>query len=322
MSSEPIVTAFAPASVSNLACGFDVLGLALTEPGDRVTARRHPRPGLHLSGISGDGGLLPREPERNTATVAVQALLDALPEPPDALGPGGLELELVKGLPLASGLGGSAASAVAAVVAVDALLELHLSTATLLEAALEGERSACGARHPDNVVPCLLGGFVLTRSVEPLDPVRLQVPDELWLGLIHPAVEVPTREARDRLPRTLPLATAVRQGANLGALVAALHQGDWELLSRSLVDEIAEPVRRDLVPGYDAMKRAALDAGAAGANLSGSGPTVFALCRGETTARRAAEAMGAAFRNDTGLACRTWTSPVSPDGARRVETAP
>ncbi len=295
------------------------MGLALTEPGDRVTVRRHVRPGLHLSGISGDGGLLPREPERNTATVAAEALLEALPEPPRALGDGGIELELVKGLPLAGGLGGSAASAVAAVVAVDALLELDLPTPVLLEAALEGERLACGARHPDNVVPCLLGGFVLTRSVEPLDPVRLQVPDDLWFGLIHPAVEVPTREARERLPESLPLATAVRQGANLGALVAALHQGDWELLSRSLVDEIAEPVRRDLVPGYDAMKRAALDAGAAGANLSGSGPTVFALCRGETTARRAADAMGRAFRTDTGLECRTWASPVSSRGARRVE---
>lgn len=309
------VTVFAPASVSNLACGFDTLGLALSEPGDQVTARRSSQPGVHLSGVSGDGAVLPREPERNTATVAAQALLDRWPEADCAVGDRGVELELTKGLPLSSGLGGSAASAVAAVVALDALLELNLPRSILLEAALEGERIACGARHPDNVVPCLLGGLVLTRSVEPLDPVRLEYPRDLWLGLIHPAVEVPTREARECLPKTLPLETAVRQWANLGALVAALHQGDWELLSRSLEDRVAEPVRRDLVPGYDAVKQAALDAGAAGANLSGSGPTVFALCRGEAVARRAAGAMDRAFREETGLDCESWTSRVSPKGA-------
>lgn len=312
------VTAFAPASVSNLACGFDALGLALTEPGDRVTVRRSSKPGVRLAEVTGDDGRLPRDPDRNTATVAVRALLDALSGSPDPLDGGGLELELAKALPLSSGLGGSAASAVAAVVAVDHLLGLDLPSDALLDAALEGERIACGARHPDNVVPCLLGGFVLTRSVEPPDVVRLHHPEDLWFGLVHPAVEVSTREARERLPATLPLGTAVRQWANLGALIAALHRGDWELMARSLVDEVAEPVRRDLVPGYDAMKRAALAAGAVGANLSGSGPTVFGLCRGEVVARRTAAAMEGAFREATGLPCRSWASPVSADGARVV----
>lgn len=305
------VTAYAPASISNLACGFDVLGLALESPGDRVTARRVDGSGVRVGTIEGDGGALPRGPQKNTATVAARALLETVGEAEV-----GLELSLAKGLPLSSGLGGSAASAVAAVVAVDRLLGLGLPRPALLEAALRGEAIASGARHADNVAPCLLGGFVLVRSVEPVDVVSLSFPEELAFALIHPQVEVATRAARGLLPDTLPLSTAVAQWANLGAFVAALHQGDWELLGRSMVDLVAEPARRHLVPGYDAVVRAAKAVGAVGANLSGSGPTIYALCRGRETAGEAARAMAETFRRETGLSCRGWASGVSAEGAR------
>jgi homoserine kinase len=304
------VTAFAPASISNFCCGFDVLGAALAEPGDGVTVRRTERPGVHLVSVTGDDGRLPREPEANTASVAAKALLRAAGHAGE-----GVEVELEKGLPLASGLGSSAASAVAAAVAVDALLGLGSPEERLLRAALEGERVACGAVHADNAAPCLYGGFVLVRSTDPLDVVRLEVPDELWFAMLHPRLEVPTREARNMLPRALPLSAAVTQWANLGALVAALLQGDWELMGRALVDVVAEPVRARLVPGFDAVTAAARDAGAAGAGLSGSGPSLFAVCRGEATARRVAATLETTWRRETGEEARSWASPLNRDGA-------
>jgi homoserine kinase len=315
MTGPASVNAFAPASVSNLACGFDVLGVALAEPGDRVTARRGETPGVHLTSVTGDGGRLPRDAESNTAGVAARALLAAAGEPATPV-----ELELEKGMPLASGLGSSAASAAAAVVAVDALLGLGSSPEALLAAALEGERASSGAAHADNAAPSLYGGFVLIRSTVPLDVVALRVPPELALAVIHPDLEISTREARDLLPRTLPLAAAVTQWGNLGALVAGLHQADWGLVSRALVDVVAEPVRSPLVPGFAAMRRAALAAGALGANLSGSGPSLFALCRGPDTAGRAAEAMAEAWRETTGKGCQTYVSAARAPGARVVGT--
>ena len=307
------VTAFAPASISNFCCGFDVLGAALAEPGDRVTVRRTERPGVHLVSVTGDDGRLPREPEANTASVAAKALLQAAGH-----AGAGIEVELEKNMPLASGLGSSAASAVAAAVAVDALFGLESPEERLLTAALEGERVACGAIHADNAAPSLYGGFVLVRSTEPLDVVRLQVPEDLWFAMLHPELEIPTREARNMLPRALPLSTAVIQWANLGALVAALQQGDWELMGRALVDVVAEPVRARLVPGFDALTAAARAAGSVGAGLSGSGPSLFAVCRGEATARRVAEALEETCRREAGAEARAWTSPVHREGAMPV----
>jgi homoserine kinase len=304
------VRAFAPATVSNLACGFDALGLALEAPGDVVVARPADRPGVALTHVDGDDGRLPKDSERNTASVAAQALLDVT-------GDGrGVELTLHKGMPLASGLGSSAASAVAAVVAVDALLELALPQTALLAASLEGERVASGDAHADNAAPCLYGGFTLIRSAAELDIISLPFPDELTLAILHPHLEVVTREARQILPRTIPLRDAVTQWSNLGAFVAALHQADWDLLARSLEDVVAEPVRAPLVPGFTEAKEAALAAGALGASLSGSGPSVFALCRGLEVARQVAEAVATAFRAATGLECDALVSAVNPQGAR------
>jgi len=295
--------------VGNLACGFDTLGLALEAPGDVVAARPVSRPGVTLYRIEGDDGRLPLDPERNTASVAAQALLSSVD---DARG---VELTLYKGLPLASGMGSSAASAVAAALAVDALFELEQPRPKLLAAAIEGERVASGAGHADNVAPCLYGGCTLVRSSEPPDIVSLPVPPELTVAMLHPTLQVSTRAAREILPRAIPLDIAIAQWSNLGAFVAALFKSDWDLLSRSLQDLVAEPVRAPLVPGFQAAKDAALEAGALGASLSGSGPSVFALCRGLETANRVADTLAEAYRSATGKDCDALASVVNTKGA-------
>jgi homoserine kinase len=302
--------AFAPATVANVACGFDVLGFALAEPGDRVVAKRRDRPGLEIVAITGDGGRLSLDPARNTAGVAAHALLAAVGDA------AGIALTLHKGLPLSSGLGGSAASAVAAVVAVDALLGSRAPADLLLRCAIEGERLASGSAHADNVAPALLGGFVLARAAEPPDIVRLPVPSGLACAIVHPHLEVETAAARQLLGETVPLRAAIQQWANLGALVAALHQSDLALLSRSLHDVVAEPKRAALVPGFLAMQQAALDAGALGCSLSGSGPSLFALCDGMARASAAASAMAAALDRAAGLQADLWVSPVGTRGAQ------
>lgn len=313
--SAAAVTAFAPASVSNLACGFDILGMALEAPGDRVTARRAEGSGVVSVEVRGDGGGLPRGPATNSAGAAVLALLDHV-EPNDAAGAPGVALEVRKGVPVAGGLGSSGASAVASVVAADRLLPGKRPRARLLRCAVEGEHAACGSRHADNVAPSLYGGLVLVRSAVEGDIVELPVPAGLAVAVVRPHAEVETREAREALADRVPLEDAVAQGANLGALVAGLFRGDLELVSRSLVDVIAEPARAPLVPGYRAARRAALESGALGANLSGSGPSIFALCGSGAEARSAGEAMRDALAEDAGVESDLFVSPASAPGAR------
>ena len=331
--------AFAPASVANLACGFDILGLAF-EPlddaaaglGDVVTARwsdghRGRRGGggsggnggsgdrgpVTIAAIAGDDGRLPVAADRNTAGVATRALLRG--EAPEAA----VTLEIEKRMPLESGLGSSAASAVAAVVAVDALLGLGLPPERLLRYAVAGEVAADGGRHADNLAPSLLGGIVLVRSLEPApDIVELPVPPGLTCALAHPHLGVNTRDARTALGRQVPLRRAVTQWGNCAALVAALYRGDLELLSRALVDVVAEPVRAAAVPGFAAARAAALDAGALGCSLSGSGPSMFALCDGVPRAREAAGAMAAALEYASGADCDRWVASLPVRGARVI----
>jgi len=308
------VTAFAPATVSNVACGFDVLGFALQDPGDEVTARLVAGDGVCIDDILGDGGRLPRDPAKNTASVAAQALLAILGERR------GLALTIRKGLPLSSGLGGSAASAVAAVVAVDALLDAHTPLEMLMACAFEGERVGAGSAHGDNIAPAVYGGFVLVRVPNPPDVVRLPVPRGLTAVVVHPDLEIETARARALLGTHVPLADAIRQWANLGALVDALHRADFALLARALEDTIAEPRRAALIPGLAAIKQAATGAGALGCSLSGSGPSLFALCRDLTTAQAVATAMTAAVRRHIGGEPQTYVSPIAPHGARVVST--
>jgi homoserine kinase len=305
------VTAFAPATVSNVGCGFDVLGFALASPGDEVTARWVPS-GVSIDDIHGDEGRLPREAARNTAGVAVRALLTAAGEPR------GVALTLRKGLPLASGLGGSAASAAAAVVAVDALFELHASIDLLVTCALEGERVGAGSAHADNIAPALCGGFVLVRCANPPDIIRLPVPAGLTAVVVHPDLEIETAMARRLLGDTVALKDAIQQWANLGALVDGLHRSDFDLIGRSLVDTVAEPRRAPLLPGLAAIKGAAAAAGALGCSLSGSGPSLFALCRNAGDAQRVAGAMTAAVRAEIGGEPQTYVSSIAPHGARVI----
>jgi homoserine kinase len=304
------VAAFAPATVSNVACGFDVLGFAVEGPGDEVLACRRGESGVVISALEGDGGRLPRDAGRNTAGVATRALLELVGRTGE-----GIDLRIHKRMPLASGLGSSAASAVAAVHAVDRLLGLGLPRVELLRCALEGERMACGSAHADNAAPCLYGGFVLVRALEPLDVVELPVPPGLSCALVRPHVEVETRMARGVLGDTVPLKAMVRQCGDLGALVAGLFRGDLALIGRALEDHVAEPLRAALVPGFRQVQAAARGAGALGCSLSGSGPSIFALCTSPVDAERVADAMAAALR-ELAIPADRLTSPVGAPGVR------
>lgn len=303
------VRAFAPGTVANLGPGFDVLGLALTGAGDSVTAN-----------LSGDGAIrvrssghpdIPVEPERNTAAIAASRVRERA-----GAGSAGFILDVEKGLPLSGGQGGSAASAVAAAVAVNELLGAPLAKADLLEPCLEAEAAVAG-RHADNVAAALFGGIVLVRSMAPPDVVRLSYPEELRVVLVHPRQVMRTETARASLPPAVELAVAVAQAAAVGSLVSALASRDWDLLRRSVEDSIAEPARAPLLPGFVEAKRAALEAGAFGCSISGSGPSAFAFSDGDDAARRIGEAMVRAYRT-VGFEATARVGAVDGSGARVV----
>jgi homoserine kinase len=307
-----MIAVYAPGSVSNVACGFDCMGFALDEPGDIVVAAPQDDPGVSIAAIHGDDGRLTREPRKNTASAAVLALLQRLETTR------GISLTIHKGLPLASGIGSSGASAVAAVVAANEILGRPAPMEMLLECAMAGEQAGCGSVHPDNVTPSLYGGFILARSAQPPDIVRLPVPAGLACAVLHPRLEVETGIARQLIGNHVPLKDATRQWANVGGLVAALYTSDLALLSRSLVDHIAEPKRAGLVPALSEIKAAAMAAGALGCSLSGSGPSVFALAASVEIANVAGEAMQRAFASVSDVGADLWVCPVGRQGARVV----
>ncbi len=307
------VRVFAPASVSNLGCGFDIFGLALEHPGDEVVVRATEGSGIVSVSVSGDGGRVPTDPERNAAALAVQGVLDRTGSE------AGVAIEVRKGIPLASGLGGSAASAVAGAVAADALLGGGLDQTALLECAMIGERKGSGADHADNAAPSLAGGFVLVLPGRPPEMVALPTPGDLVLAIVHPALEVETRRARTILGDTIPLEAGVEQWGNAAGLVAGLMTDDWELIARCMRDAVAEPVRAKLVPGFETVRDCALAAGAAAAGLSGSGPTLFAICRGREAAEAVALDMAGAFRDEVGVESDIVISSVNREGARILE---
>ncbi len=308
--------AFAPASVSNLACGFDVFGLALEQPGDVVEASLAAGRGVVSVSAVGDGGRLPPEPTRNSAAIAAQAVLDR------AGSRAGVSLVVRKGIPLASGLGGSAASAVAGAVATDALLQAGLDRQALLECALAGEAQGSGAAHADNVAPALHGGFVLVLPGPSPRVTPIPTPAGLAVAVARPDVEIETSRAREVLGDTIALEQGIRQWANTAGLVAGLYSEDWDLLRRCLEDAVAEPARATLLPGLAAAKTGALEAGALGAGLSGSGPSTFALCRDADGAERAGRAMVRAFRREAGLDADLVISATATAGARLIAGEP
>jgi len=305
------VTAFAPASVGNVAVGFDLLGHAIDGPGDQVTVRRAaPGSGMSIRAIRGADAALPDKPTENTAGRALLALCVALDLPDD------FEIEIDKGIPLASGLGGSAASAVAAVVAANRLLSLDWPPERLYPYALAGEAVASGAAHGDNVGPQLLGGLVLA-TPDRLLPIP--VPGNLYAVAVHPDHRVNTRDARRCLETPFDLGVIVRQSSNLALVLEGCHRGDFELIRAGLNDVMVEPRRAALIPGFLAVKHAALQADALGASISGAGPTVFAWFDSLAGATAAGADMVEAFAS-AGKTARAHVTPVAARGARVISS--
>ncbi|MFN0280061.1 MAG: homoserine kinase [Pyrinomonadaceae bacterium] len=302
------VRVLSPATVSNVVCGFDCLGFALEEPCDEMTVRKIEERVIRI--INHDNYGLPTDPAKNVAGVAVQALIDA------AQIDFGFEIEITKHIKPGSGIGSSSASSCGAVAAANRILGERFSKLELADFAMEGEKLASGAKHADNVAPCVFGGFTLVRSVEPLDIVPLEFPS-LFATVIHPQIEIKTSEARAILPQMVPLKDAVRNWSNLGSFVAALAKGDYDLLSRSMVDTIVEPARKSLIPKFDAVKSASLGSGALGGGLSGSGPSMFMLSK----TQKIAEAVETAMRDvysKTGIEFNIYVSKIHPEGVRFI----
>jgi homoserine kinase len=279
------IKVFAPATVANVVCGFDVLGFAVNEPGDEVTMRFTDEPGIRLVKITGDEGKLPLDVKKNTVSASVQHYLNYLNRPDI-----GLEIELHKKMPIGSGLGSSSASTVAGLFAINQLMGNLLTANELVPFAMKGEELACGYGHADNVAPALMGGFVLVRSYDPLELISLPTPSGIFAAIVYPEVDVPTKDARQMIRSKVLLKDAVTQWGNVAGLVAGLYTNDIDLIGRSMKDVLIEPVRSILIPDFYLLKELALENGAVGFGISGSGPSVFALAKDEATARRITEA--------------------------------
>ncbi len=306
------VTAFAPASIGNLGVGFDMLGLALSDVGDRVHARKIDGDRVTIAEVRGlDGQIHPylsTNADENTASIAAQALWDAHG------GEGAVELKVHKGVPLQSGMGSSASSAVAGAVAANALLDSPLAIEELLPYALEGEKFASGGLHADNVAPCLLGGLILCPRVLLPEVIRLPAPKGVTAVLLHPDLQVNTAQSRRRLAKGYSMQQWLEQQGLLAGFVAACGSGDIDLIGKTLRDVVIEPQRSGNVACFDVVTAAAYKAGALGCSLSGSGPSIFALCR-DNDARNTASAMEQACRV-LGIGCQSWVSPMTAPGAR------
>ena len=277
------IEVFCPATIANISCGFDVLGVALSSVGDTMLVRKVSEKGVRIKKLTGQD--LPMETHLNVAGVAGLALLAASDYE------GGFEIEIRKKIKAGSGIGSSAASSTGAVWAMNELLGSPFSKAELVRFAMEGERLASGVAHADNVAPALFGGFTLVRSYEPLDIIEIPSPAELWATVIHPQIEVRTSDSRKILKTNITLADGIRQWGNLGGLVAGLFKEDYDLIGRSLVDHIVEPIRSILIPQFDKVKSVSMAAGALGCGISGSGPSIFAFSKGEENALSVAKAM-------------------------------
>lgn len=307
----------APATIGNIACGFDVFGMAIEQPCDAVVARAAPEPGVTIERIAGDVGPIPSDPVRNSAGAAARAVLEMAGA--DSVG---LVLELHKGIPLAGGMGGSASSAVVGAVAADRVIEAGFSRRQLLRCAVAGELAGSGSPAADNVAPALYGGIVLVLPGKSLRVVELPVPRELWVVVVRPHLETRTEDARRVLGEHVPLKAAVTQWANTAAFTAGLYACDWDLISRSLRDVIAEPLRAGRIPGFARAREAAMARGALGFSLSGSGPSVFALCRGREMAEDVAAGIRWAFGETAALECEGYVSAVNRHGVRVEEVGP
>ncbi|MCY1491906.1 Homoserine kinase [compost metagenome] len=302
---------FCPATIANLSCGFDVLGLCLDTIGDEMVVRKTVEKGIRITKIVGAD--LPFETEKNVAGVAAMTMVSVLDLD------FGFEIDIYKNIKAGSGIGSSAASASGIVFGINELLGKPFSIQDLVPFAMEGEKLASGSAHADNVAPALLGGFVLIRSYNPLDIIRIESPDELYATVIHPQIELKTSDARSVLKQNVSLKQAVIQCGNLGGLISGLYTEDYDLIGRSLQDEIVEPLRSMLIPGFDSVKTKALQAGALGGGISGSGPSIFALSKGKHTAEKVATAMSKVY-DEMNLKYEIHVSKINAGGIKIIKT--
>jgi len=305
------VKIFIPATVSNVACGFDIMGFPVEEPGDVMIFRRVAEKGIRISRITG-ADELPLEPEKNVAGRVAMKMLEK------AVSPFGVEIEIEKGIKPGSGIGSSGASSAGAAAGMNLLLGKPFSAPELVEFAMIGEKLASGNAHADNVAPALMGGFVLIRSYHPLDIIPITPPENLYCTVIHPRIEVKTKYSRGIMKKNVSLEDAVTQWGNVGGLVAGLLRKDYKLIGRSMEDVIAEPVRSLLIPGFDDLKQAAMNAGALGCSISGSGPSVFALTEGIEKAHSVAEAFQTIYKPFS-IPFRVYVSGISKRGIYVIE---
>jgi homoserine kinase len=310
MKEKDSIHVFAPATSANFICGYDILGVALQEPGDEVKLKRVDKPGVIITKITGDKGLLPLDSDKNTVGACIKMVLQYLKKEDI-----GIEVELHKKMPIGSGLGSSAASTIAGLFAVNQLLGGPLTKQELLPFALKGEELACGYGHADNVAPSLLGGITLIRSYNPLDIINLPVPKDLCCSVIFPHVEVPTRAARQILKTKIELKNAVTQWGNIAGLITGLFSEDYDLISHSLHDNLIEPIRSILIPEFDAMKEITRECDALGFGISGSGPSVVTFTKGLEKAKEITRVVQSYLENKN-IGSNGYSSPINIDGAK------
>jgi len=301
------IKVFCPATVANVSCGFDVLGVALDSVGDEMVVRKVPQKGIKITKLTGQD--LPKETLNNVAGVAGNAFLLASDYD------GGFEIEIDKKIKPGSGIGSSAASSAGAVWAMNHLLGNPFSKTELVKFAMEGERLASDVAHADNVAPALFGGFTLVRSYSPLDIIDIPAPTELYLTIIHPQIEIKTSDSRKILKTTISMETGIKQWGNVGGLVAGLFKKDYALIGRSLEDYIVEPIRSILIPGFDEVKKVSLEAGALGSGISGSGPSIFAFSKGKDTALKVGESMKKVY-DKIGIDYEIHVSKINTEGVK------
>lgn len=301
------IKVFCPATVANVSCGFDVLGVALDSVGDEMVVRKVPQKGIKITKLTGQD--LPKETLNNVAGVAGNAFLLASDYD------GGFEIEIDKKIKPGSGIGSSAASSAGAVWAMNHLLGNPFSKTELVKFAMEGERLASDVAHADNVAPALFGGFTLVRSYSPLDVIDIPAPSELYVTIIHPQIEIKTSDSRKVLKTTISMETGIKQWGNVGGLIAGLFKKDYDLIGRSLEDHIVEPIRSILIPGFDEVKKVSLEAGALGSGISGSGPSIFAFSKGEETAVKVGEAMKTVY-DKIGIDYEIHVSKINMEGVK------
>ena len=303
------IRVFCPGTIANVSCGFDVLGFCLEAIGDEMVIRKTANKGVKITKIEGYD--LPFEVKKNVAGVSALALYEAAN--PDF----GFEIEIYKKIKPGSGVGSSSASAAGSVYGMNVLLGSPYTPLELTSFAIKGEALASKSEHADNIAPALYGGFTLVKSLEPLEILQIPTPDDLFAVVIHPQIEIKTADARKILPKDISLKNAIIQWSNVGSLIHGLHSNNYELISRSLEDVIVEPFRSQLIPGFGTIKKAALEHGALGTGISGSGPSVFSLCKSQTTAIKVEKAIRKAYSKYT-IPFEIYVSKINMDGIKKL----